>query len=843
MRQVVASLPSEFAVLSAGADELSQEQPFGVVAQLGVTTSGGSFAAGLDLLRLVSDRRDRRPVLVAVEDLHWADVASREALATTVRRLDAEPVAVLVTSRPGSGGQGWDRLIGDESRCHTVRLGPVTEEQVGQWAGRLGIDLSAAQASRLHRHAGGHPLYVKTLLTELTSDQLTSATDELPAPRSLAAATTAVLAEMPAPATDLVSALAVLGQRAPLPVVARIADVTEPAAALETLLPTGVVRWWPGRENTPIDFVHPLYRLAVYDSLSPTRRRTLHRAAAGALGRRAGWPHRIAAADGVDDALADELEQGATAESDRGGVGLAAKYLLWAAPLTSDRSVADARLQRGARLLLADGQWDRVDAMVSDLRDTEQTPLKDLLLGSHALENGDVAAAQRLLTRAASSTDPMVSADANIRLSSIYVLHGDARLQAQTAAAALSVVTEDDDVARAAWTSLASAESAMHGAPAGLAVLSTRLPALVTDVSGADAELLMVRGVLKMYATQTRAGVADLRTAVHLSRQGSAHRHLPAAHVYLGRGLFILGDWDEALVHARAARAIAAEDRYRWMRGRPEFVLGTVAASRGQWSDAEAHLAAVEQTIGDGPDRAWSELLARVHRSALCRARGDAAGVVAALEPLASDQRIVISRMAMITWWPILIEGLIELRETGRAAAELERLSGHTRATGIDIAGQIAGLRARAAAASGDPDEAARLFETALTSIRPDDGLIDRALIRHHYGRLLHALGNRRAAVAQLRDAHELFAGVGAEPFRAAVAEDLDACGIRTATAHSPLAFTEREQDVVALVRKGMTNKEVAGEMYVSEKAVEYHLRNVYGKLGISSRRELRALT
>ena len=119
---------------------------------------------------------------------------------------------------------------------------------------------------------------------------------------------------------------------------------------------------------------------------------------------------------------------------------------------------------------------------------------------------------------------------------------------------------------------------------------------------------------------------------------------------------------------------------------------------------------------------------------------------------------------------------------------------------------------------------------------------MDRALLRHRYGRLLHARGNRRGAVEYLRAAHETFAAVGAEPYRRAVAEDLASCGIRTATKQSPLDFTEREQDVVALVRKGMTDKEIAAEMYVSEKAVEYHLRSVYGKLGITSRRELRSL-
>jgi DNA-binding NarL/FixJ family response regulator len=83
---------------------------------------------------------------------------------------------------------------------------------------------------------------------------------------------------------------------------------------------------------------------------------------------------------------------------------------------------------------------------------------------------------------------------------------------------------------------------------------------------------------------------------------------------------------------------------------------------------------------------------------------------------------------------------------------------------------------------------------------------------------------------------------MGAEPFRQRVAEDLARSGLRPAgqTARAPLALTEREQDVAALVAKGLTNREVAAELYVSTKAVEYHLGNVFGKLGISSRRELR---
>ncbi len=209
----------------------------------------------------------------------------------------------MLTSRPGGrDADGWDRIVNDEISCCTIQLGPMAEQQVGEWARRLDIELTGAQAARLHRHTGGHPLYIKTLLHELTPEQLTSSTHELPAPRSLSSATIAALAELPEEANQLASALAVLGQRTPLAVVARVAAVTEPAAALESLLKTGFVQWLPGEQNTPIDFVHPLYRLAVYDDLSPTRRQALHRAAADNLGRVAGWPHRVAAADSADDA-------------------------------------------------------------------------------------------------------------------------------------------------------------------------------------------------------------------------------------------------------------------------------------------------------------------------------------------------------------------------------------------------------------------------------------------------------------------------------------------------------------------------------------------------------------
>lgn len=324
IRQVVGTLAEDFVVISAEADELSRERPFGVAAQLGATGATDSLAAGLELLRSAGERQDHRPVLIVVEDVQWADVGSRQALATMARRLDAESVALVLTSRPGGADtDGWDRIVNDEMRCCTIYLEAVSEKQVGEWANRLGIGLTDGQAVRLHRHTGGHPLYVKTLLHELSPEQLKSSTHDLPAPRSLASATIAALAELPRDANQLASALAVLGQRTALAVVARVAAVAQLATALESLLKTGFVRWFSDQKDTPVDFTHPLYRLAVYEDLSPTRRQALHRAAATHLGRVAGWPHRVAAADSADDDLAEELDEGAADEIRRGNAGLA----------------------------------------------------------------------------------------------------------------------------------------------------------------------------------------------------------------------------------------------------------------------------------------------------------------------------------------------------------------------------------------------------------------------------------------------------------------------------------------------------------------------------------------
>ena len=298
--------------------------------------------------------------MVVVEDLHWADRESRLALLTAAQRLDRDAVVMVVTSRPEARrDDGWDRFCVDNSRCRRLVLGGLEPEDVAEMGRHAGVSLTRGAAERLHAHTGGHPLYVRTLLREVPPARLLASDGELPVPRSLEATIVARLAELPAESRRLAEALSVIGEPVPLSVAGRVGGVGRPAEALDGLLATGWVTWTPGDPQAPVAFGHPLYRAALYRDLSPARRRSLHAAAAQMLDAGSSLAHRVAAADGVDDSLAAELADRAGREERRGARTLAARYLMWASTLGSDRPTAEAHLLDAGRLLIADGQVSR----------------------------------------------------------------------------------------------------------------------------------------------------------------------------------------------------------------------------------------------------------------------------------------------------------------------------------------------------------------------------------------------------------------------------------------------------------------------------------------------------
>jgi DNA-binding CsgD family transcriptional regulator len=863
LRQAVSALPSGFQLLRAEASELAGDVPFDLICQLGEIATTAPFPAAMATLGLWGRAAHGGPVAVAVEDLHWADAESRLALLTAARRLREDPVLLLVTSRPGAAdADGWERLRLDSDRCLHVALGPLSPGEVAELAARRGVTLTAAAADRLVRHTGGHPLYVRTMLTEIPVAALTSAEGELPAPRSLAATTAARVAGFPADARRLIAALAVLSQPASLQLLAQVAGLSGAASAADTVLSSGLVGWRAGEPAT-LEFAHPLYQAAVYADLAPSVRQELHRRASVAVGGAAALGHRVAAADCADDELAGELERAAAAEAASHHLGQAAGYLLWAAQLSSSPAMAQTRLLRAARLRLAAGQSPQVEPLRARLEACDDQPLRSLVLGVLAWERGDAIDAEQLLRAAvadgrapaqapgapapgdaapgAPAPGNAVTADALARLAFLLIVQIRAGEAAAAAKRALEIEAAPPDSERTAWYSLALAEAVLHGPAAALACITARLPQPAAEVTPADVDLLIYRGTLRMYALQWRAAAADFRGAIKLAGHGPSLQ-LPRAHLELGQALFNLGNWDEAIVQGRVAVSLISDERTTWQEAQAHGALVEVLAARGDWDGAREHLAAC-QRLAESTGNMEGLGYSLSAQSYIAAAGGRPDRVVELLSPrLAGDQEEV-NRISTLGWWALLITALIDTAALDAAATQIDALTAAAAARPMDMGARLTGLRARLHARAGQPDEAAAAFARALETQGHIVPYLQAALLHHDYGRFLLARGDRKDGLAELMRARTLLASVGAVPYLERLDADLAQAGVRSpAPAGSPaMALTEREADVVALVSKGMTNGEVAAQLYVSVNTVEYHLRNVFAKLGVKSRRELRA--
>jgi DNA-binding CsgD family transcriptional regulator/tetratricopeptide (TPR) repeat protein len=777
-----------------------------------------------------------------VDDLHWADAASRLALLTVARRLEEDRVVLIVTSRPDSAtSDGWDRFRLDD-RCCVVSLGALTPQDVADMAECNGVALTPEGALRLHRHTGGHPLYVRTLLNEMTPEQLATTGAELPAPRSLAFATVGRLAELPAASRHLAAAMAVVNSRAPLSLVGRIAGVSQPTLALEALLATGFVSGSMNEPGKPVEYSHPLYRTAVYEDLPATRRQQLHLAAAGVVSAELALEHRIAATDGIDEVLAAEVAHAAVRFAAAGAPHQAATYLLVSSALTGSLERSEGWLIEAARLFLRHQQTGRVAAVADRIKSCQEVPARNLVLGTLAWQQGQAEQAIDWLGRAGQADGPNdVKAEALAQLGQVYASEMRGEEAVAAAEAALRLQPRDPVTEQTAWTALTLGRGCIDGAPAGIEVMNQRLPD-PAHATPADAELLIIRGTLDLYATRYHAAIDDLSAAVRLLHSGDMAAHFARAHVHLCQSLFETGDWDAALVHARTALSLTAGERTTWVEAQAHAATDIVLVSRGEWDTAAPHLARGRE-LADEAGTAEATLTVMGTEAGLARAQGNPAAVVQALR--GADDLSLIPMISRLSWLPTLITAYLDLGEVERAAHTLDALEAGATARRLDRQAVIQGLRAGVARLNKQSGEAATGYQDAIDRFGPDDPLLDRARAHHDYGRLLRDLGKHKPAVAQLRLAHELLSGVGAEPFRQRVAADLAAVGIRSGPQGKPrpLDLTAREHDVAALVGRGLTNREVATELYVSEKTVEYHLRSVFGKLGIDSRRQLRNFT
>jgi DNA-binding CsgD family transcriptional regulator len=838
-RRALADLPEDFVTTVVRGDELASSVPYDIVRRLGVERNDDGFAVSQELLNRWAVLQEEGPLAVLIEDAHWVDAESLLALLGTARRLEQDRVLVVLTSRfPPT--EGWERFMRDDERCTRLVLASFGADEVAMLSSFHGVELTGQQAARLTDHTGGHALWVHTLLMELTPAEL-KATGDLPAPRSLASAVTARLSTVSASGRDLAAALAVINQRERLAVIGRVAGIAEPLEALESLLPTGFVRWEPRVPGSPVEFTHPLYRQAIYDDLAPTRRRDLHRSAAQVLTPAAVLAHRVAATDGTDDGLADELERAAAIERAAGAPAIAARNLLWASSVSGD-------LHRSAGLLVDAGlafieahQVHRAAALYDQIEAAPDSACRHLVLGRIAWDQGDAVRAEEFLTMAVRSNaeaPAAIVAQAWAKLAELFATQGRAEEAVDAADRALQTAAPDTPVERNGWIMRSLGLGELHGAAVALDALSRRLPPDPALVHAREAEMLVARGVLNYYAARPNEALDDLRAAVRLGERGTESYQRSRCHYFLAATMIRRGDWDTAMVHARTALTVTGEDETVWQEPLCHAALGLLLAYRGDWPSAEQQVAqaldlASTQNSVEGLGTAY------LAAGALARSRNDPEGVIQQLAVLTSSPPM----LSALQFWPWFIEALIDTEQLDRAGAEIERMEEAAAARRLEFGSQMMALRARLSAASGQSHEASAMYREALEHFGSNDPFLDRALVHQSYGRLLRAREDHSGAIDQLQTARNMLTSVGAAPFVAGVDRDLFDAGLSAAPAspaNSALGLTERERDVATLVAQGLSNPEVAAELYVSRKAVEYHLHNIYGKLGIASRRELR---
>lgn len=817
------------------ADELLSDVPFAALQPfVHVPIDAGTFEGARAVLSRLAELA---PVVLVVEDLHWADVPSRQALAIAAGRLDNEAVALVVSSRPEHAGadDGWARLRGDPSRCTRIVVGALDDDAVIALAATRGIELDRAAARRLVEHTGGNALYTTTLLDDVPADVLVRPGRVLPVPAELSAVVGARLDVLSPDTVRLFDALAVLGRPTPLPTISSLAALGDADAAMEAALATRFVEWRHDDTGLPqVAFAHPLLRLAVYEAMPLTRRRELHRSAAQVSDNRSALAHRVAAADRVDEALAAQLEAEVPAVRHRDGTTAAAQVLRWSSDLSADPAARERRLLGAAILLGADD-----DAALDDYRQPVEacadSPARDLVLGHLAWRAGDFGEATHRLERAAAATDDDVAVPALIRLAAQQSVFARGAAVVEAATAAIDRGITDELTERRAWALRALGVAQRDGAVAGLELLHERLPGAAKDSALIDAPLLGARGTLRSYALRPTAALDDL--AVVIARPSATLQARRRAHVDVAQCQLAVGRWDEAVVNARLSLELS-DDQHQFERSVAHQVLATVAAARGDFDAAAGHVAIAQQVSAayTAPETA---LAARLAATALALARG-----ADELVAVAASSTNVTPMLSMLAVPHPAALARLAADDVDGAEALAARLESDGRERRLDVAAAVADLRGRIAARRGDPTTAGQHFAVAVGATTPDTPVLIAAGIRLAHGRLLRSQAKRHEALDELRTARELYAALGAAAYLERVDQELSDAGLSRPTKRrdrSPLDFTPREQDVVTLVVQDRTNREIANELFISEKAVEYHLRNVYGKVGVSSRRELRS--
>ena len=797
----------------------------------------------LAVVAAIRELAKMQPLLVALDDLQWCDPPSLRTLEFALRRIEAEQVGLVAGLRSGDGSE--IQIPGANRHLTSVQVGPL-EEQAFETVVRRSSRLPRPVLRQLHVACDGNPLFGKEVAALLAERGLPDdPAAPIPVPPSASHAIGRRVAKLGLDTRDVLLGAAALPRPTVDVLLAAYEEQTLEAALVEAAAAGIVV---VDRER--VRFTHPLVAAAVYEAATPARRRTAHAALARALDRpeeRA--PHLALAATRPSATVAAELESAGAAARARGALDTAGRLFEQAATVTPVRETV-ARRRRGleaSRCHFAAGDTDRarklLDRLVELSSPGEESAevLLELALAGGSYSRRGFGYAYAALEHAQQS--PALEVRIRHCLMALHVCAGEAELSVEHAHAALATAEALGNEATLA-TAIASAVFAdfFCGRPVDLDELERAVE--IERRAGRSTSVDEDRPITTLAHVLRRVGEYDR----------SRELCLDLLHEAVERGderdrtsiLGLLSDVETDSGNLLVARKYAAElvelgeqqdDRSNRMYGL--FQGGTVLALLGEPDEAEA-LALAGQELALSPVLepwlAWGDHVLGL----VALARGDPA---TALEHFESSEQ----RYDAAGWMdpafrhaPVEIEALIALGRLDSAAARIaeyeQRYSPEQHARRLPFIaryrGLLASLRGEHEAAEAEFARSLELQERAPSAYYRARTLMELATARRRHRRR----GDARRA---LEEAVGLFERAGAVIWAGRARADITALGLRRGPADQLTAMEDR---VARAVAAGATNRETAASLFLSERTIEFHLRNVYRKLDVHSRTELAAV-
>jgi DNA-binding CsgD family transcriptional regulator/tetratricopeptide (TPR) repeat protein len=823
-----------------------QREALGTVFGLWSGTVPDRFLVGLAVLSLLCDVAEEQPLVCVIDDVQWLDRASRQTLAFVARRLLAEAIGMVFAVRDGSDDHGLDGLVELQVR------GLADEDARALLMSVIAGPLDERVRDRIVAETRGNPLALLELPRGLSSAELAGGFG-LPATMPLASRIERgfLLRLQPLPVETrwllLTAAAEPVGDVALLwRAVEQLgiqADAAGPAEAAQLIEIGAQVR-----------FRHPLVRSAAYRAADPRDLRDVHHA----LGEvtdvlhdpdRRAW-HRARAALKPDESVAHELERSAGRAQARGGIAAAAGFLARAVELTPDP------VQRGARALAA--AQAKFDASAPEialqlLSAAESCPLDALQLAlsgrlrarlTFARRWGSAAPSLSLLLDAARRFEPLDTGLARdtyleaLRAGVFAGKLGDVGEMRQVALAARALPTGPEQ--RAADLLLDGlATRFTDGYTAAVPPLTRALEAFALEGNPhtEDVRWLWLAWPVAYEVWDDESWHQLSTRLVRFARDLGALTVLPLALIYRAQLHVQAGQFDVA------DGLLAEVEMIKEATGRTPLMYTSTTASAwlvlAAWRGQEVRaLELIEDSIREGAVRGEGRAisLAEFSRAVLYNGLGRYDEALIAAERVCEHDDLALYAWGLVE----LIEAGARAGSVGRATVGLQLLEERTRAAGTDWA---LGTEARCRALLSEGATAELLYQESIERLGRTRIRVSLARAHLVYGEWLRREGRRGAARETLRTAFEMLSEIGMEGFAERARRELLATGetARRRTVQMHVDLTPQEGQIARLAADGSTNPEIAVRMFISGRTVEWHLHKVFAKLGVSSRRQLRA--